>query len=446
MTTFDRFDPFERRIGAAMDDIAGTRPLDYLDDVFRQSASTSQRPRGSFPERWFNVDTTFARPTPFGRRVSLRSLLILVVLAAMVSSAAIYFGSQRQLPPPIGPAANGQIVYSDGADLYVRDALTAEPRLLLGGDGYQGGPALSPNGLLIAYDNVVNDVDHVYVANIDGSNPRQVLDQPFTGGTFAWAYDSRSAVAITDSAGFNQLWVAPADGSGAREIKLDGLRPQEAAWDPSENNVLLVRAEDARNGQVDFYYVDVSPGTSGIRTKVDLPNGPLLYGPYWENVAITFSPDGSTIAYAVLSKDPHFGEHFRVHLMSRDGTNDREIAMPDVNAPSWPIYSKNVAYSQSWPTFSPDGKSIAMEAWVTTPTGSVNVIALAPADLSGPTVLIGPSFPDRALLKGWSPDGSSLLVYPRDGRDVWSIDPVAHTYEKLAFELDYVPGWQRLAP
>ena len=35
---------------------------------------------------------------------------------------------------------------------------------------------------------------------------------------------------------------------------------------------------------------------------------------------------------------------------------------------------------------------------------------------------------------------------PRDGRDVWSLDPVAKTYEKLAFELDYVPGWQRLAP
>jgi Tol biopolymer transport system component len=446
MTTFDRFDPFERRITDAIDEIAAGRPPAYLDDILRQTARSSQRPRWTFPERWLNVDTTFARPS-FGRKVPIRQFIVLGLLLAIVAAAiAFYAGSRKQLPPPIGPARNGQIVYGIGGDLYVRETLTATPRLLLGGDSEQGGPALSPDGQLIAYDNVANGVDHVFMADIDGSNPRQVLDQPFSGGSFVWSYDSRAALAITDSAGFKQLWNVPADGSGAREVKLESLWPQEATWDPTRAGVMLVRGEDKHNGQIDFFYVDVSGATPAILSKVDMPNGPLLYGPYWEDVAITFSPDGSTIAYAVLSKDAAFGEHFRTHLMNRDGTNDREIAMPDVNAPNWPIYSKAAPYSQSWPVFSPDGKSIAMEAWLTTPTGSVNTIALAASDLSAPTVLIGPSFPNHSLIKSWSPDGSRVLVIPGETTDVYSIDPKTNQYERLPWQMDYVPGWQRLAP
>ena len=120
--------------------------------------------------------------------------------------------------------------------------------------------------------------------------------------------------------------------------------------------------------------------------------------------------------------------------------------MPDVNAPNWPVYSKDVPYSQSWPSFSPDGTLIAMESWVTTPTGSVNTIALAHTDLSGPTVLVGPSLPNHALLKGWSPDGKRIMVYPQETMDVYSIDPQTRDYEKLPWQMDYVPAWQRVAP
>ena len=446
MTTFDRFDPFERRIGEALDGIAPMRPLDYLDDVFRQTARTSQRPRWSFPERWFNVDTTLTRPV-FGRNLPVRQLMILALLVALAAAAiGIYAVGTKHLPSPIGPAGNGQIVYGYGGDLYVRDSMTSEPRLLIGGTSEQGGPAVSPDGQLIAYDNVVNDVDHVFMANIDGSNPRQVLDQPFSGGTFAWSYDSRAAVAVTDSAGFNQLWYVSADPAGTREIALDGLWPQEATWDPTRPNVLLVRAAARTNNQIDLYYVDVHAATPVILSKIDMPEGKLLYGPYWDDVAITFSPDGSTIAYAVLSEATATLQHFRTHLMDRDGTNDREIALPDPSAANWPVYSKDLApYSQSWPVFSPDGKTIAMESWYTTPTGAVNTIAIAPTDLSGPTVLVGPSFPNHSLIKGWSPDGTRLMVIPSDTNDVYSIDPISKESEQLPWQMDYVPAWQRVA-
>ena len=39
----------------------------------------------------------------------------------------------------------------------------------------------SPDGQLVAYDNIVDGIDHVTVAGADGSNPRIILDEPFTG-------------------------------------------------------------------------------------------------------------------------------------------------------------------------------------------------------------------------------------------------------------------------
>jgi hypothetical protein len=61
MTAFDRFDPFERRITEAIDEIAAARRPDYLDDIFRQTARTAQRPRWTFLERWLPMDTAIAR-------------------------------------------------------------------------------------------------------------------------------------------------------------------------------------------------------------------------------------------------------------------------------------------------------------------------------------------------------------------------------------------------
>lgn len=56
MTTFDRFDPFERRISEAIDEVAAARLPVYLDDILRQTARTAQRPRWTFPERWISMN------------------------------------------------------------------------------------------------------------------------------------------------------------------------------------------------------------------------------------------------------------------------------------------------------------------------------------------------------------------------------------------------------
>jgi Tol biopolymer transport system component len=432
MTALDRFDPFERRITEAIDEIAAARPPAYLDDILRQTARRAQRPRWTFPERWLPMDTALSRPTVLGR-LPLRRLLVLALLVALAAAAlAFYVGSQKQLPPPIGPAGKGQITFGVNGDIYVRDTVTGQSRLLLGGPSDQGGVVSSPDGQLIAYDNVVDGVDHAWVAGIDGSKPHQVLDQPFTGGTFQWAYDSKSAVAITDSAGYHQLWIAPADGSGARELVFERKFPYQATWDPTRPGALLVAMTDVdQNSGMDLYFVDAASGS--VLSKIDM-TGANLYGPGYEFSGLAFSPDGSTIAYNSVETEAA-GEHFWVRLIDRDGANDRAVALP-AGVPA--------LYSQAWPVFSPDGKWIALESWVGQPGFGTRQLALADPTGSSPTRRLGPTAPEHSIVKIWAPDGTSVLIHVDTIDDMYLIDPISGESTPVPWNSDF-PDWQRVA-
>lgn len=209
MTAFDRFDPFERRIGDALEGIAPPRPLDYLDDIFRQTARTSQRPRWSFPERWFNVDTTLARPMLFGRRVPYRSIIVLAVLAALLATAVtFYVGSLNKPAPVFGPAGNGSIVYTQGGDLYVRDALTGEGRLLVGGPATEDFAGYTMDGTHLTYVSTHDGADHLIVANADGSAPVEIAVLSSAANTYgAVSPDGKTfALSMTSAASRRSRW------------------------------------------------------------------------------------------------------------------------------------------------------------------------------------------------------------------------------------------------
>jgi dipeptidyl aminopeptidase/acylaminoacyl peptidase len=437
MTAFDRFDPFERRIAESIDEIAAARLPDYLDDIFQRTARSPQRPRWTIPERWLPVDTTLAR-APFGRRLPVRQLVLLLIIVALVAaSLAIFVGSGRRLPPPFGPAANGQLVYGSGGDLYVRDSVDGPARLLLGGAGDQAGVIVSPDGQLVAYDDYSGTAGlgsganpHEWVANIDGSNPRQVLDEEYTFVSFAWAPDSRSILIGTAPKDVPHLWIAPADGSGARQLAFDSMRPMDGAWDPITPGGLVVRGEDNATHLADLYLID---GGGAIVRPLGL-KGQNLNGPQFEFSGETFSPDGRTIAYNAIEAREQPVNRFRVHVVNRDGTGDRAIPAPLATG-----------FSQAWPQFSPDGKTLLLDTWESKPDGSlIHQLAVAPADGSAVARRIGPVVDSTDQVKTWSPDGSRILQCMCDRQELYTIDPVTGSFEKLPWTGD-LPGWQRLA-
>jgi Tol biopolymer transport system component len=184
---------------------------------------------------------------------------------------------------------------------------------------------------------------------------------------------------------------------------------------------------------MDLYYVD----TNGkILSRIDMTTSHNLSGPAYEYSGVSFSPDGKTIAYnAVEAMEPPFNR-FRVHLMNRDGTNDRAIPAP-----------LETHYSQAWPVFSPDGKTIAMESWETgtdgTPETRISRLAVAAADGSAVARWIGPSQKGQTFVKTWSPDGTYILLGMRERQAVFVLDPDTGEGDRLPWAID-LPDVQRV--
>lgn len=436
MTTFDRFDPFERRIGAAMDDIAGTRSLDYLDDVFRQTARTAQRPRWSFPERWFNVDTTLPRPSIVGGRLPTRTLLMLALLLAALAASAVYFGTQRQLPTPFRPAGNGLLAYDADGDIYVRDA-QGNTRRIVGGTAAEFGPAFSPDGTRISYVANNGATDSFYVADADGSDAVKVADIPPGNAQGAWAPDSRRVALIYDVVGHARLRIVDAEVGTDVVVDLGDLTPWDVAWLPpvrDQGDRLVIRAQDPA-GRMDIYTVR----DDGSELKA-FGLGPPLGTEFLTGLSV--SPDGSTIAYNGLDAAPGGASpgslHFRVHLVGVDGSNDRALVGP-----------ADPRVEENWPVYSPDGNWLAVVHWQFTNgiPGTKQSLAIMPSDGSEPAREIGPRFDDTtrdaAVRKIWSPDGTRILMSGSGATDqVYSVDPVSGSYELLPWT-STLPDWQR---
>jgi hypothetical protein len=433
MTAFDRFDPFERRMTQTIDEIAGARLPEYLDDIFRQTARTSQRPRWTFLERWLPVDTAIPRPG-LTRPLPVRPLLILALAVALIAAAAVFYaGSRQRVPPPFGPAGNGVIAFSLLDDLYVRDTLTGASRVLVGGAGVDAFPFFSPDGRLIGFSTTVDRQEYLKVANADGSNVRQLLPDPPLEAGAVWRPDSRAMAVEATIKGVHRLLIVPVDGTAVTQIDLGVLEPSNMTWRPPTGDVLLFRGWDG-HGAFDLYTVRADgTGLHGY----GLPGSSAL-GTEWTLTGAAWSPDGGTIAYNAIETDPASTiTNFRIGLIRADGTRTTlpGPANPDVQ--------------EGWPAFSPDGRWIVVHRWqfkVDSPNAE-GWLAIMPADGSAPARDIGPRIAggeDSGLTKVWSPDGSRILARAGNTAEVFSIDPVTGSYETLQWT-EELPDWQRIA-
>ena len=144
------------------------------------------------------------------------------------------------------------------------------------------------------------------------------------------------------------------------------------------------------------------------------------------------------LTQAATGADGQPFEHFRVHLVNADGTNDRAVPGPT-----------NAGIEEYWPAFSPDGKWLLVARWtfVDGVPGATGWIAITPADGSQLARDIGPRFEDdedTGITKVWSPDSSRILMVVASRHEVYSVDPVSGASELLPWTTE-LPDWQRRA-
>ena len=143
MTTSERF---ERDVPGLLEELYLGPTPPYRDDILRRTAATRQRPGWTFIERWIPVSAITGRLTA-APRVQWRAVALATLLLIAIAAAAIFVGSrQSRVPPPFGPASNGQIPYISEGNIYLGDPVTGETKLIVGDAGDDALPQFSPDG------------------------------------------------------------------------------------------------------------------------------------------------------------------------------------------------------------------------------------------------------------------------------------------------------------
>ncbi len=360
--------------------------MSRLDDRLTRELEQAARPAspaGAFE----HVDRRRAR------RARLRKVqsgaLIVVVLAGTVGGIAVLRNAFREPEEGIGDTpsvANGLIVYSEvrnaGQRLWaVQPDGTGARQLTTGDGGSDTGPAVSPDGRLIAFTRTNEQGSAVFVVGIDGAGLRRVTGQSWGGRDPAWSPDGMELVFAGDAGDGEGLYVmAPL---------LEGAAPH--------------RITDS--------------SLSGLSAET---------GPSW-------SPDGSTIVFAAGSPLPGVAEpiNFDLFAAPADGSG------PVINMTDTPDAAETA------PAWSPDGSFIAFvrvpNTLDDTPAGGIATIRPEGSDLriltdqhafeQGPT---------------WAPDGT-VIAFQRDdpeGTSIYTIRPDGTELRKVTVGSD--PAWQPL--
>jgi len=240
-------------------------------------------------------------------------------------------------------------------------------------------PRLSPDGLRVAY--VVNRIDReangyrsvVWVAALDGSEPRQFTSGERSDDSPRWSPDGRWLAFVSNRDGdekqaHGELYVLPADGGEPRRLTEGKEGVESIAWSPDSRRIAFarrVRDEAYEEAEDDdrrrpprrftrlFYKLD-SVGWTGDRRKhlfvVGLDDGGerQLTGEDCEDDEPAWSPDGSRIVFSSMR-----GERWDVGLVEAlyelevdvQGAEPRRLSQRDEGA--------------TMPSFSPDGTLIA---------------------------------------------------------------------------------------
>ena len=410
-------------------DAEGTAPS-YLDETLQLLDRTARPRRPGWWQRLIGVDRpVLAVPRPLFQM----ALLAMLLLAAL--AAALIVGSQRRPAPPIGPAGNGQIAYSDGRTLYLLDLDGRRIQSGVFGIGYETNPAISPDGTRIAWlSRRESDIgaQGVFVAPLDGSTaPLDVsaglpawnlVDTDVPPG---WSPDGThlTYTGLDVATGNIGIVVARADGTGSRFVVSSGPMAdlRYPRWSPDGQWISLSATE---GGTLDgTALVIVRPDGSG---EVELLRARTRSESFTQ---LSWSPDSRQIVYA--RRDLVTLGEYRVAMLDLASLVETAVSPPGRRG--------------FMPTWSTDGRSIAYleTAGPTSPPRTIIV------DVSGRSDRRDLGFVIDCTL-AWSPDSRFLIGHTPDGcHGAYSVVPVDDPGARTLIAAPGADGqasWQRVAP
>jgi Tol biopolymer transport system component len=398
---------FERELPDILADLYPVSAPDYREDLVQKIAATRQRPAWALPERWIPM-TAIALGRPV-RQVPWRTIGLAALLLLAIVAVALIAGSQpRQLPAPFGPAANGDLVLSEGGDLFLVDSTTGTKSLAVGGPAADFEPIFSRDGTRIAFFREVDGVRSLWLADDRGGGLHPLsTDGLVDFSQIEWSPDGKSILLTASVVGKSAPAIVPTDGSPPHVIEID-MPAESPIWHTNGQEILFRGVMPTGFG----LFAIRSDGT-GLRTIVRATGvnewDALFYAP---------SPDGSKIAYQWRDGD---GTQKLYVVPATGGTRQAITAVESVGG--------------SW---SPDGTWIYF-------LGEDGVYVVR-ADGSAPERRMTTTSSPGGAAARWAPDGRGLLVVANGHADQLVFDPLGGDGVLAPWSSLSLPDWQRLAP
>jgi Tol biopolymer transport system component len=208
--------------------------------------------------------------------------------------------------------------------------------------------SISPDGMKIAYQSDRTGVGTIWVADSDGSNPRQLTRLQCNWPS--WSPDGRAIAFNSSAEGSPDIYVVEADGGQPRRLTQDPSTDEQASWSRDGEWIYFV---SGRTGAPQIWKVPVEGGdpvqitTNGGSRPLESPDGKhvyfcklqgrgLLRGTIWrvptqggEEEQIVMGPVmigawdilADRLYYAELERDLSWGERvYYLDLISKERT------------------------------------------------------------------------------------------------------------------------------
>lgn len=272
-----------------------------------------------------------------------------VVVVALVAAALV-------VPAPMGQAAfagkNGRIVFEAARvlegqvteyNLFSVAASGRNLRRMTDDYGYELFPEWSPNGRRIAYVTDAAGTWQVHVMRADGSGDRVITSGSGNKKGPTWSPDGRAIAYVDERRGVGDLMVKVLGGGKPKVITRFEASVRDPVWSPDGERIAF-SMENATGSSQDVY--TIRPDGTRLRQITDTP---VLgeYAPEW-------SPDARSIVFVRdRVAEPGQGlppEGIRwaddILVIARDGSGERNL-------------TDTSARYEWYPAWSPDGSSIA---------------------------------------------------------------------------------------
>ena len=198
-------------------------------------------------------------------------------------------------------AASDRIVFRRGPDLWTIAVGSTEPVRLTADEHDERAPRVSPDGRLVAFYSGRSGFQDIWVVPADGSGaPTQVTFDAFAPDDFrwspAWAPDSRRIAYVSNAADYwhDDVWVVDIESMETRQVSRGLMVSTEPAWSPDGTTIALLGTHKDGYWYEDLADIFVLDPAADTERTVEMQ----IYATDWlHRMRIFWSGDGERIHF-----------------------------------------------------------------------------------------------------------------------------------------------------